>query len=223
MWSLSKSALPFVLEQIRANDYRMSNLLDRLRMKRARLCDSPFPDSCLQNVNHPQDYWELAGEKTSPAVIAVSGVKNSGKTTFLEKIIPALKEEGYRFAVIKHDGHDFEPDVPGTDSYRFSAAGADGVSVFSDKRYMLVRQAGGTSVDALIEAFADMDLVLIEGLKDSRYPKIEIVRGAVSDASVCPPETLLAVMTDTSVTVNNVQSFALDDTISAVAVIDSYM
>ena len=52
-----------------------------------------------------------------PAVLAISGVHNSGKTTLLEKLLPVLRSRGLKVGVIKHDGHDFTPDVPGTDSY----------------------------------------------------------------------------------------------------------
>ena len=91
-----------------------------------------------------------------PAVLAVSGVHNSGKTTLLEKLLPVLRSRGLKVGVIKHDGHDFTPDVPGTDSFRMRQAGADGVA----------------------------DLVLLEGFKDSGWPKIEVVRSAISDAPV---------------------------------------
>ena len=66
-----------------------------------------------------------------PAVLAVSGAHNSGKTTLLEKLIPLLRARGLKVGVIKHDGHDFTPDVPGTDSFRLREAGAEGVAVFS--------------------------------------------------------------------------------------------
>ena len=66
-----------------------------------------------------------------PAVLAVSGVHNSGKTTLLEKLLPVLRSRGLKVGVIKHDGHDFTPDVPGTDSYRLREAGAEGVAVYS--------------------------------------------------------------------------------------------
>ena len=58
-------------------------------------------------------------------ILAVSGVKNSGKTTLITKILPFLKAKGLNVAVIKHDGHDFEADVPETDSWNFAKAGAD--------------------------------------------------------------------------------------------------
>ena len=69
-----------------------------------------------------------------PAVLAVSGVHNSGKTTLLEKLLPVLRSRGLKVGVIKHDGHDFTPDVPGTDSYRLREAGAGGVAVYSSSR-----------------------------------------------------------------------------------------
>ena len=51
-------------------------------------------------------------------ILAVCGIKNSGKTTLLTKITAQLSSEGMKIAVIKHDGHSFQPDRPGTDSFR---------------------------------------------------------------------------------------------------------
>ena len=117
---------------------------------------------------------------------------------------------GLRVAVIKHDGHDFPPDVPGTDSFRMRQAGADGVAVYSGHQWMVVRPQPG-SLEALIGQFADCDLVLLEGQKASPYPKIELVRGAVSQESVCAPETLLALATDTPARVDGVETIGLED------------
>ncbi len=44
--------------------------------------------------------------------VAFSG---TGKTTFLEKLIPQLKARGLRVAVYKHDAHEFEIDKKGKD------------------------------------------------------------------------------------------------------------
>ena len=120
-----------------------------------------------------------------PAVLAVSGVHNSGKTTLLEKLLPALRSRGLKVGVIKHDGHDFTPDVPGTDSYRLREAGAEGVAVYSGTRYLLTEEFHLTEQDllALFERHG-YDLVLLEGFKSSGWPKIEVVRSAISDAPV---------------------------------------
>lgn len=68
-----------------------------------------------------------------PVVVAVSGVKNSGKTTLIVEMLPHLTAAGLQVAVIKHDGHCFLPDPPGTDTGRFMAAGA-GAPRFSTGR-----------------------------------------------------------------------------------------
>lgn len=80
-------------------------------------------------------------------VCAVCGVKNSGKTTLIEKLIREYTARGVRTAVIKHDGHDFACDIPGTDSSRFYEAGAYGTAVFSDNRIFVHRQEIGRQPD----------------------------------------------------------------------------
>ncbi len=131
----------------------------------------------------------------SPPIVAISGVKNSGKTTFLEGILPLLRGRGLRVSVIKHDGHSFQPDIEGTDSWRIRQAGADGVAVWCDTHFMVI-QNGPISMDALCALFPDADLILCEGMKYSPCPKIELVRKGISCRAVCAPETLLAVATD---------------------------
>lgn len=120
-----------------------------------------------------------------PFVAAISGIKNSGKTTFLEHLVPVLRARGLRVAVIKHDGHDFTPDVPGTDSFRLREAGAEGVAVYSGTRYLLTEEFRLTEQDllALFERHG-YDLVLLEGFKSSGWPKIEVVRREIADAPV---------------------------------------
>ncbi len=104
-----------------------------------------------------------------PAVLAVSGVHNSGKTTLLEKLLPVLRSRGLKVGVIKHDGHDFTPDVPGTDSFRLREAGAGGVAVYSGTRYLLTEEFRLTEQDllALFERHG-YDLVLAGGVQVQR-------------------------------------------------------
>lgn len=129
-------------------------------------------------------------------IFAVSGVKNSGKTTLIERLIPLFAAGNLSVSVIKHDGHDFVPDVPDTDSYRVRSAGAQGVAVFSGRRMMIIRQCGEISERELMRAFPDSDVIILEGFKYSEYPKIEAVRRAVSDGPVCDPAYLLGIVTD---------------------------
>lgn len=129
--------------------------------------------------------------KNKPVVLAVSGVKNSGKTTLIEALLPLLAAKNIKTAVIKHDAHSFTPDVPGTDSFRFFAAGAVGTAIFDGEKFSLVRRCE-ISEKELISAFPEADLVLLEGFKDSFYPKIELIRAGNSDRPVCTGEDCLA-------------------------------
>ena len=112
-------------------------------------------------------------------VLAVSGEKNSGKTTLIESLIPHITESGRSVAVIKHDGHSFEPDVKGTDTERFFSAGACGTAVYDGEKFMLVKKV---QVDAfeLLKHFPDADVILIEGLKYVDMPKLRIKGGFVT-------------------------------------------
>ena len=131
-------------------------------------------------------------------ILAVSGVKNSGKTTLITALLPELSKRGLKVAVIKHDGHEFEADIPGTDTWKFGKAGAYGTVVFSDTKYMMVKYQPVPSEKELTACFPEADIILLEGFKYSEYPKIEVVRKANSSRSVCDPKFLLGIVTDLS-------------------------
>ena len=143
-----------------------------------------------------------------PVFSAICGVKNSGKTTLTEGIIRTLTSRGLRTAVIKHDGHEFECDIAGTDSSRFVEAGAFGAAVFS-RGQIFVRKTGkypdtqdtsGTMrlLRELTGAFPEADVILAEGLKGLPVPKIEVVRSAISQKPVSNPEGRFLVVSDLS-------------------------
>ena len=152
----------------------------------------------------------LQSAKSDKKIIfaAICGVKNSGKTTLTEGIIRTLTARGLKTAVIKHDGHEFECDIAGTDSSRFVEAGAFGAAVFS-RGQIFVRKTGqypdtrdmeGTSrmLKQLITAFPEADVILAEGLKGLPVPKIEVVRRAVSQKPVSNPTGRFLVVSDLS-------------------------
>lgn len=146
-----------------------------------------------------------------PYIAAVSGVKNAGKTTFLEKLIPELKKRGYRTAVIKHDGHEFEGDTEGTDTFRLRHAGAYGTCIFSGTKWMAVKEQPDTGPEILAELFPEADVILLEGMKDSLYPKFEIVRKENSRECVCDPSAMLALVTDTDIKIGGIPSVGMED------------
>lgn len=216
-----KSALPVISAMLESGNLRMMELLRRLRTIIVPLEDTVFPPELLRNINTPQEYRALSG--SIPAVVAVSGIKHSGKTTFLCRLLPELAKYSLKVGVIKHDGHDFEPDVPGTDSYKLRQAGAAQVAVYSSGHTLLARNIGTDSETELFPAFRGFDLLLLEGFKYSDYPKIEIVRQERSSAPVGKPETLLGVATDTGWTHPDIPTFPLEDVQTAAQLILRYM
>ena len=162
-----KHVLPAAMQMIREGDYRMMHLLERAGYRTLELGKHSL---ALENINSTVDYRTLeTGPR--PFVFAVSGWKNSGKTTMITRLVPELVRRGYKVAVIKHDGHDFESDVPGTDSYRHQKAGAYGTAVFSDHRFLITKEYQGITERELFAAFPEADIILIEGMKNSPYPK----------------------------------------------------
>ena len=135
----------------------------------------------------------MGNEKPGIPVVCFIGPKNSGKTTLLEKVIRALAASGIRVAAVKHDAHDFEIDREGKDSYRFAAAGAGTVLIASATKTALVeRTADPPTLESLIARHVrNADLVLAEGYKSSRYPKIVVHRSATGRPPLDVPERLL--------------------------------
>lgn len=144
-----------------------------------------------------------------PVMIAISGVKNSGKTTFLTHLIKEIKSRGYQVAVIKHDGHEFEPDVEGTDTWKLRHAGAYGTAIFSKGQWMINKEEPDMDEKKLARLFPEADIIFLEGFKYSQYAKFEILRKDNSKEPVCDPETLIALITDGDVCIDKVEKLAL--------------
>jgi molybdopterin-guanine dinucleotide biosynthesis protein B len=154
-----------------------------------------------------------------PPVVCFVARSGTGKTTFLEKLIPHLKARGLRLGVLKHHAHATAFDVPGKDSYRLAQAGADTVVGSCVLQVAVFHQSPGpTDPDVLVDRYLrDVDLVLAEGFKDSRHPKVEVCRAAAAapagnggPALQCRPDELLAVVSDCRVDVP-VPTFDLED------------
>jgi len=106
-------------------------------------------------------------------VIAIVGAHNSGKTTFLEKVVNILTEEGYNIAVIKHDPKGkAKTDTEGKDSYKIYQAGAKQVIIASPERLSIFVRIKDYNLEDIYNYIdKNVDMVLIEGFKS--YPNID--------------------------------------------------
>ncbi len=204
----SRSVLPVIQNLIREEQYSLRSLLSHIRTKYVDISTSCFGRDTLRNINTPDDFRAMR----RPVVFCVSGLKNSGKTHLVERLIHAFADRGMSAGVIKHDGHSFECDIEGTDSYRFYQAGAMATAVYSGSQSFL-RMRRQADVEELIRLMGDLDVVMIEGLKDSSRPKVEVIRAEVSGSSICDSSTLLCIAADTSLSGSiPCPVFDLDDT-----------
>ncbi len=145
----------------------------------------------------PARPWAMTRSGPLP-VISVTGWSGSGKTTFLEKLIPCLKERGLRLACLKHDAHHFQVDKEGKDSYRLTQAGTHMTGLFSvDKGVWMENRP--LDLDQMLMAVHDVDLVLLEGGSQTIYPKILVYRQALRRGMRVRPEDCLAVVSDDQV------------------------
>lgn len=145
-------------------------------------------------------------------IVCFVGRSNSGKTTFIERVIPELVRAGYKVATVKHAGHGFDLDTEGKDSWRHKQAGASSVVILSKgSMAMFADVSDQMSVEDVRDRFLDdsYDLIIAEGWKHEGFPKIVIIREQVGEIPIST-EGLLAVVSDKQVNLN-VPIFALDD------------
>ena len=119
----------------------------------------------------------------------------TGKTTLLEKLVPALKSRGLSVAVVKHDGHDFQMDRPGKDTYRMTQAGADVTAIVSATHAAFLENRPISEVEA-VERVTGVDVILTEGIQDGPWPKIGLVRTATGRGLKPTEEPYVLVLAD---------------------------
>ena len=131
-------------------------------------------------------------------VVCFAGHSGVGKTTLIERMIPAMKALGLRVSVVKHAHHELELDRPGKDTYRHREAGAFEVVAASSGRLVLMRefeQPAQLSVHQLIaELYDGVDWVFVEGFKQSNLLKLALVRGRSESHQLYPTDPFVVAL-----------------------------
>lgn len=133
-------------------------------------------------------------------IYGVTGWKNSGKTGLMERLVSEFVARGVTVSTVKHAHHTFDVDHPGKDSYRHRAAGASEVMLASSQRVALMSELRGAdepTLEELIARLSPVDLVLVEGYKRDRHPKIEAHRQETGQPLIATDDpTIRAIASD---------------------------
>jgi len=136
----------------------------------------------------------------SMKIFGFAGWSGSGKTTLIERLIPLFVQRGLKVSLIKHAHHTFDVDQPGKDSYRHRHAGCTEVLVTSSRRWALVHELRGAPEPGfaeLIDRISPCDLLLVEGFKREKLPKLEVYRASVGESLLHPQDPdIVAVASD---------------------------
>lgn len=148
-------------------------------------------------------------------VYGVTGWKNAGKTGLMERLVGEFTRRGLRVSTLKHAHHRFDVDHEGTDSHRHRQAGAQQVLLASRVRWALMSELSDAEEPSLEDHLARLDavdLVLVEGWKRDRHPKVEAWRPEPGNPLIAPGDpTIRAVAAKGPVELADRPVFDLDD------------
>ncbi len=153
------------------------------------------------------DWGEEQGEVKTLPIVSIVGKSGSGKTVLMEQLIAEFKRRGYKVAALKHSHGGMEIDHPGKDSWRFAQAGSDAVFVSSPDKLAFIKNLNHyLNIEEIMPILGpEFDLILAEGFRKSKTPKIEVHRKELGDDLLCSPEELSAIVTDGSLDIDIAQ------------------
>ena len=217
-----KSTLEILKEQLESGDLKVKHLLGRLRVCYVAVEGLSDGSHKFQNINTREEYQAFTGQSDSISnrescgksagtavrpdkelhtdipIVSFVAYSGTGKTTFLERLIPKLKARGLKIAIVKHDGHRFEIDHEGKDSDRFTKAGADVTGLISSEKAVLMENRQ-TDPEEFLKKIDEVDLILTEGFKQGPWPKIMLHRKGIGKPMPLLPEECLAVISDVEI------------------------
>ena len=136
------------------------------------------------NVNTPAAYRLVCGRianegRERPILSIAAPASGTGKTTFIERLIPHLATHGVRTAVIKSDSHGFQLDTAGKDTARFTAAGARAVAVSAPNGYFIQKNEDQRKEfqNLISKLDCDIDLFITESRSRGTLPTLMLDRG----------------------------------------------
>lgn len=148
-------------------------------------------------------------------IISIVGHSNSGKTTLITQLIPALSKIA-AVASIKHMGHHIYELPPGKDTTLHFEAGAICSAGIDKEKTVLTLE--GTNIYTILDFYSFMgyDYVVVEGFKEIGFPcavigdlvsKYEIMRNPTVDEIISRRDEFMEYIPSRKISEKSVPSF----------------
>ncbi|MBD22252.1 MAG: molybdopterin-guanine dinucleotide biosynthesis protein B [Alphaproteobacteria bacterium] len=121
-------------------------------------------------------------------IFGIVGWSGSGKTDLVCRLIETFKKKKILVGSIKHTHHNFEIDKEGKDSFKHISSGSEEVILYNEKKYAMISNhlKHKISFSEILKKFSkNIDLVLVEGLKNLEIKKIEVFRTNLNKELLC--------------------------------------
>ena len=143
-------------------------------------------------------------------VFTFTAYSNTGKTTYIERLIERLVQRGVRVGAVKHDAHDFDVDKPGKDSWRFARAGAAVVALASGTK-CAVMEYRPVEYAEVISRIKNVDVIICEGYHAEGTRRVVLWRSSSGKPMKLRPDECAAVVSDAALDTGGTPLFPLDD------------
>tara|TARA_B100000886_G_C20394748_1_gene479825 strand:- start:894 stop:1406 length:513 start_codon:yes stop_codon:yes gene_type:complete len=122
-------------------------------------------------------------------VFGVVGWSGSGKTDVVCRLINYYRNKHLCVSSIKHSHHNFEIDKKGKDSFKQMVSGSNEVVIYNEKKWAMVSsvQKKNIKLEEILEKFSKKtDIIIVEGLKTSKLPKVEVFYSKIKKPLLFP-------------------------------------
>jgi molybdopterin-guanine dinucleotide biosynthesis protein B len=101
-----------------------------------------------------------------PIIISFAGWSNSGKSSFIERLLPAFAGRGLRVSTVKKSRHQADLSPASKDSRRFALAGAEPSIYISENEMVITSQQSSAHWASRIPLLCEgADVILMEGFE----------------------------------------------------------
>ena len=126
------------------------------------------------------------------------------KSELVRRLVVELMGRGLRVSTMKRVSDAVDLEKPGSGTWQHRAAGAAEVMIANARRFALLCEtpadAKEPEVTQLLARMAPVDIVLLDGFRRSRYPKMEALPAGQDRAVLAPGDPrVLAITSDTPV------------------------